>query len=270
MEEAILGYIREHWPSEVREEWQVSRGDYPGIVEKILGDFTQRASKKRRFFRIAGQSGSGKTTQLLPAARASFGDGNPVLVAARRFVEYHPYGKEIEREYGTENLRRKTDDVSTVLMFLTLRGLIRGGYDIILDVSLLDPLVEEMLMGMLEGERYRVGMSMVVASREISEGFIRKRLGRVVAEETTDEFWRTSEASMGFYAEKFPKLPAVLWSAWGLGPIYDGEIGGCLDEWRKNLAIKELPEGMPSEEELREAKVEYLTDWGKKNFRGKI
>jgi hypothetical protein len=277
---AIFGYIREYWPSEVREEWRVGEEEYPRILGRVLADFTEGASRGRRFFRVAGQSGSGKTTQLLPAVEGWFGvrAAKPIIVAARKFVKYHPHVREIEREYGAENLRKMTDEVSTILMFLTLRELIRGGYDTILDVALIDPMVEEMLMEMLMAAKYEAFFTMVAVARGISEGFIRERQGasgregvygqggscgeegRVVAKGTAEEFWRATRLSMRFYAEKYPEMSIILWSAWDLGPIYEGEFRGAVEVWEKYVGIRELPEGRASEEEMREAKIKYFRE----------
>lgn len=262
MEEKIIGYMRGKWPSLVKEEWRVQAAEYAGLAEKILVDFTAGATQGREMWRITGQSGSGKTTQLLPAVLARFEKMGrvPVMVAARRFVEYHPYHKEIEQEYGAENLREKTNEVSTILMFLSLRELIARGYDIILDVALLDPLVEGVLTEMLRAKEYSLSMTMVAVSREISDEFILKRKGRVVAKSTADEFWRVNELALRFYAEKMPEARIVVWSVWDVLPIFDGEIGDakCLQAIERYWAINELPDGILSEEELRQRKITYL------------
>ena len=94
-----IAYMKAHWPSEVKPEWQVNLEEYPVIAQTILTDFTKNSTTSHHFVRIAGLSGSGKTTQILPATEAYFEkrDLKPVLVAARRFVEYHPHYQEILR-----------------------------------------------------------------------------------------------------------------------------------------------------------------------------
>ena len=256
----IFQYMRVHWPSMVREEWQVGDDEYPRILERVLADFTEGATLGRRMFRIAGQSGSGKTSQLLPGVEEWFDvrEASPVLVAARRFVKYHPYEKEILEEYGRENIRKMTDEFSTILLFLTIKALIAKGYDIILDVTFLDVAVEEILMRMLVSGEYEVQTTMVAVSRDISDKHIKKRSGRVVAKKTADEFWRATGEAMQFYAEKFPENRIILWNAWDVSPVYDGEFKGCLDIWRKYIEIVTFPENGVDEEKLREGKVRYF------------
>ena len=66
----VIEYMKAHWPSQVKPEWQVGLVEYPALIEKALADFTLAATKNRQFIRIAGLSGSGKTTQILPAVEA--------------------------------------------------------------------------------------------------------------------------------------------------------------------------------------------------------
>ena len=263
-----MEYMRTHWPSRVKPEWRVSDEMYPEIVERIVAEWTEGASRGGKFFRIAGQSGSGKSTQLLPAVEVWFaGLGlQPVLVAARRFVEYHPFAAEIEREYGAGRLREMTDEVSTILMFLVLGELIALGVDIILDVTLLDPLVEGFLMGVLTEAKYEVRMSFVAVSREISDGFIAKRQGlsgRVVAKSTAAEFWRVIDGALQFYAERCPDMRVLVWDAWSEVPVFDGVMGDgrMMEVVQKYWGILAVPVEV-DEEELRLAKIEYMGGWG--------
>ena len=140
----IVNYMKAHWPSKVKPEWQVSLEEYPTILQKALKDFTKDATQNRELIRIAGISGSGKTTQILPAVEAYCEKHHyrPILIAARRFVEYHPHYQAIKDFYGEANLRKNTDEFATIMLFLTLTELIKNGYDIILDVTLLDPAME--------------------------------------------------------------------------------------------------------------------------------
>ena len=144
----IIDYMQAHWPSRVKPEWQVGIEDYPQILSKVIEEITLAATKNRHLIRIAGISGSGKTTQILPAVEAYSRENNfePILMAARRFVEYHPHYQEIKEYYGEENLRKNTDEFCTIMLFLSLSALIEGGYDVVLDVTLLDPEMEEILL----------------------------------------------------------------------------------------------------------------------------
>lgn len=255
---AVFEYMQAHWPSKVKPEWQVSRDEYPEILVKVVADFTVAATKNRKLVRIAGVSGSGKTTQILPAVEAynKEHDYMPILIAARRFVEYHPHYNEIKEYYGDEDLRKLTDEFSTIMMFLCLTELIRGGYDIVLDVTLLDPEMEGILLKMLKAAGYEAMFLMIAVSAAVTEKFLQGRAWRHSAE-TEQEFIRATTKALEFYAENAPEIRVVIWSVYDLLPVYDGEMRGCLKVFEEYSAREEMPAN--DDDERREAKIKYLT-----------
>ncbi|MDR3298098.1 MAG: zeta toxin family protein [Candidatus Nomurabacteria bacterium] len=259
----VAEYMRSHWPSEVRPEWRVTNEMYPAILQKILQDFTKNATQSKQFFRICGQSGSGKTSQLLPAVAAYFESrqAKPILVAARLLAPYHPFAEEIKSAYGVTNFRSKTNEVSTILMFFVLKELISLGYDIILDVTLLDPIVEGALMNMLTAQDYQTSLTMVAISKEISDTFIGKRKNRTVTKSTAAEFWRATRLALDFYIKNYPEMPITIWSAWDSSPIYAGPIGhlSVMKIIEKYWLIPKLP-GETNEPALRQAKISYFSN----------
>ncbi|MDR0979812.1 MAG: zeta toxin family protein [Candidatus Nomurabacteria bacterium] len=249
-------YNRAHWgASDLPDEWR--HYDYQAILQKVLADFTPNKTQNHHFLRIAGQSGSGKTTQLLPAADAYFAKRGlaPVIVAARLFVDYHPHLTEIKAEFPPEKLRELTNEFSVSLMFLTLAALIQQGYDIILDVTLLDPFIERTLMQLLAAHKYTSRIFLLAVSKTISDQFIAKRQGRVVNTATAEEFWHATHKALEFYGVEFHEIPITVWSAFDLQPIYNGPISNALTLVYKYQAINELPSTYPSEPELLAAKV---------------
>ncbi len=254
----VIEYMKSHWPSQVKSEWQVDIHDYAKILPQILADFTAHASKNHQLFRVAGLSGSGKTTQILPAIEAYCGKNNlePILVAARRFVDYHPYKNEIENFYGAENLRKNTDEFSTIMMFLTLSELIKKGYDIILDVTLLDPKMETILLKFLTAANYQMLILMIAVSPTVTEHFLKNRAWRH-SKKTEEEFIRATAEALKFYAKAAPKTRIILWSVYDLDPVYDGEIQNSLLTFQEYSTCKKLPK--PDDEARKQAKINYLT-----------
>lgn len=253
----VVGYMQAHWPSKVKTEWQVKLDEYPMIVKKVLVEFVDDKTKERKMVRIAGVSGSGKTTQLLPAVEEYFrvNDWKPVLMAARRFVEYHPYHKAIEEYYGEENLRKMTDEFSTIMMALCMKGLMREGYDMILDVTLLDPAVESIFVKMLNDGGYDSILTMIAVSPEVAEQHLSGRKWRHT-KETEEEFMRATKRAMSFYAEKMPKMRTIIWNAYEKNPVYDGPIKDSLEIFTKYSSETKIPSH--DTEELKEAKKKYL------------
>lgn len=256
--ESIIKYMKAHWPSDVKPEWQVGLKDYPAILEKVLDDITIAATKNHRLIRLAGISGSGKTTQILPAVEAYCKKHNfePILMAARRFVEYHPYYQEIKEYYGDENLRKNTDEFATIMLFLTLSELIKGGYDIVLDVTLLDPEMEGILLNLLKTGDYEMTILMIAVSPTVTELYLQGRAWRHT-KETELEFIRATSHALEFYAENAPDLHIILWSVYDKPPIYDGPIKGCLDVFNDYSSRETLP--AKDDDARRDAKIAYLT-----------
>ena len=255
--EQIIKYMKAHWPSGVKPEWQVGLAEYPAILQKVLEDFTAATTKNHRLIRIAGVSGSGKTTQILPAVEAYCEKHNykPILMAARRFVEYHPHYQEIKDYYGDENLRRMTDEFATIMLFLTLSELIKGGYDIILDVTLLDPEMEAILLNLTKAGNYEMLLLMIAVSPTITEHFLRGRTWRHT-KETELEFIRATSRALTFYAEHAPDLHITIWSVYDEPPVYDGPVKDCLAKFEEYSKREDLPAA--DDDARRKAKINYL------------
>ncbi len=255
--EKIISYMKSHWPSQVKEEWQVKLNEYPDILQKVIEDFTLAATKNRHLIRIAGISGSGKTTQILPAVEAYCEKNSfePILIAARRFVEYHPHYQDIKEFYGDENLRKNTDEFSTIMMFLTLTELIKNGYDIVLDVTLLDPEMEKILLKLLTVGQYKTLFLMIAVSSTVTEKFLSGRAWRHT-KETEEEFIRATSKALQFYAENAPDLHIIIWSVYDKSPVYDGAMKDCLAIFEDYSKREEFPKD--DDDERRDAKIKYL------------
>ena len=256
--EQIIKYMKAHWPSEVKPEWQVGLAEYPAILTKVITDLTIASTKNHRLIRLAGISGSGKTTQILPAVEAYCKKNNyePILMAARRFVEYHPHYQEIKEYYGDENLRKMTDEFATIMLFLTLSELIKNGYDIILDVTLLDPEMEAILLKLLKAGNYEMLILMIAVSPTVTEKYLEGRAWRHT-KETELEFIRATSKALQFYADNASDVRIILWSVYDQPPIYDGPIKDCLEIFNDYSSREELPK--KDDDARREAKIEYMT-----------
>ena len=239
----IVSYMKSHWPSRVKSEWQVDLSEYPKIAQRVLADFTAGKTTNHHLFRIAGLSGSGKTTQILPAVEAYCQKNNldPVLVAARRFVEYH--------------LRQNTDEFATIMLFLVLSKLIELGYDIILDVTLLDPQMEAILLHLLNVNHYQAILLMIAVSPKVTEHFLGSRAWRHT-KATEQEFIRATSEALKFYASNAPELHIIIWSVYDKDPIYDGPVKDCLEIFTDYSNREDLP--APDDDVRRIAKINYL------------
>ena len=253
--EQIIGYTRAHWPSP--SEWQLSAKDYALVSAVAIQDFAAGKSKNRILFRLAGISGSGKTSQLLPAAEGYFAAKGmkPAVVAAREFVKYHPRYEEILASVDKSDVRKVTDEFATVMLFLVLSQLIKDGVDVILDVSFLAPEMEAILVKMLGAANYELTTLAIAASPKITGQFLGKREWRHT-EETEMEFVRSTEKAMHFYAENCSASRIVIWNTYETEPVYDGVFAEALAVFDKYASEEQIPEH--DEEAMREAKINYL------------
>lgn len=252
----VVKYMQSHWPSKVKPEWQVSLEEYPSILKKVIQDLTTGKTTERNFVRIAGISGAGKTTQLMPAVEAYYDARHlqPVLVAARLFASYHPHYEEIKQEYGEANVRKLTDEFSTIMMFMVLKSLSEQGYDMILDVTLLDPTIEAILQQMLEG--YHQLLLFIAVSPAVTERHLSGRAWRHT-KETEAEFIRATSHALEFYAASTPDVLAVVWNAFDLDPVYQGPARDVVAPFTK---WSEASDREPLDPDIRrEAKIKLLS-----------
>ena len=142
------------------------------------------------------------------------------------------------------------------MLFLTITELTREGYDIVLDVTLLDPEMEGILVKMLESGHYEMMLLMVAVSPAVTEKFLSGREWRHAAE-TEQEFVRATSEALKFYAKMMPRARVVMWSVYDLLPVYDGEMAECLEVFGKYSSRTEIPS--PNDDERRQAKIKYLT-----------
>lgn len=254
---AVIDYMRSHWSSPVKPEWQVELAEYPALLQRAVVDLSQNATRNHRFFRIAGISGSGKTTQILPAVQAYCKQNHlrPVLLAARQFLQYHPHYQEIVDFYGEQNLRKMTDEFVTIMLFLSLAQLIAVGFDIILDVTLLDPKMEAILLKFLRTAQSDFVLLMVAVSPVVTEKFLAGRAWRH-AHATETEFVRATELALKFYAAQAPAMRTIIWSVYQKLPEYDGAAKNCLDTFARLSAKTTLPR--QDDDARRQAKIDYL------------
>lgn len=254
----VIEYMQAHWPSKVKPEWQVPLAEYPRILKKVVQDLTLDKTTEHNFVRIAGISGAGKTTQLMPAVEAYYEKRNlrPVLVAARLFAPYHPHYKEIEQEYGAENVRKLTDEFSTIMMFMVLKALTAQKYDLILDVTLLDPAVESILVNMLEQNNYHALLLLIAVSPAVTERHLEGRAWRH-SRETEAEFIRATAHALKFYADATPDLHAIVWNAFDFDPVYQGAVKNAVEPFTKWSEVDDRTALDP--DARRQAKINLLS-----------
>ncbi|GHV34300.1 hypothetical protein FACS1894187_04570 [Synergistales bacterium] len=229
--------------------WSFDAADYESIADRAFGDLTKGKTHAKLLIRLAGQSGSGKTTQLLPAALGMFKARNidPVHVAVRIFAPYHPFYGEIERT-DKKSARENTNEFALILLFLTMIRLIRNDYPVILETNLLDPSFEEGIASLLLERGYEFDIHLLAVSKAVSDSFIEKRAihslcegGRYVSDKSSDYFYNSIPAAIDYLKVKCPQTGLVIWGAFDIEPVFvgrvrDGEAMEVLKKHRENKA----------------------------------
>ena len=142
------------------------------------------------------------------------------------------------------------------MLFLTLSELIAGGYDIVLDVTLLDPEMEAILLKLVKENEYKFSLLMIAVSPTVTEQYLSGRAWRH-SRETELEFIRATSKALEFYAENSPESRIIIWSVYDKPPVYDGPVKNCLKIFADYSSREELPK--KDDDERREAKIKYLT-----------
>lgn len=232
----VYFYAKKHWPSHLPKNLVPTNREIEKATKLALKDLEKDATKTGILIRLAGQSGSGKTTQLLPAAESYFKVRNlkPILVATRNLVKYHPHYQEILENYGESELRKRTDDFATVLMYRVMRVLTQKNYDLIIDVSFVSPKVEKLLMLMTKNYQEHLFLIMAV-SRKVSEQLLQNRAWRH-DEKLEQEFFISTERALSFYGKSYPDIRTIIWGFNRLEPIYDGKIESALPSWKREIS----------------------------------
>jgi len=225
----------------------------------------KKYTKAKRVYRLAGQSGSGKTTQLLPtlAGLEELRSNTPLVIAVRNFVKYHPKYEEIIATCEKGEIREKTNGFALKCLCAAFKQVMTMGYLTILDVTVLDPRFEEFINKQIQDNEYVAQYHILAVSKSLSDWFIDKRkndsgsaeTGKIVKQESKDYFYDILPIGIDYLGNVDSESVAFVWSAYEMEPIYRGSLCGAVDAinvWRKQVGV------VPDELELRQAKLRYM------------
>lgn len=138
---------------------------------------TKGKSKIKKIYRIAGQSGSGKTSTLFEPLVFSFEERNinPVKLGVRFFSKFHPKFEELLRKFGKANIRELTNGFALKCLIFCLFKLFKNGYLIVLDITFLMPSFEKYLNFLINKFDFTCQYHIIALNRTISKKFIAKR-----------------------------------------------------------------------------------------------
>ena len=224
----VFQFIEQHWgPLDPLGEKLVDAYDWGFLTEQAFQkkvSLLKPSDTLKTCIRLVGQSGSGKTSQLLPAVKSALNACERTFVsfAVRDFVEFHPRLKEIREKFGESLLREKTNAFALTLLTLVFKRCVEAHLPILFEVTLLSPLYEDFIHQLLLKENYGCDYQCLAISKFVSDKWIQERFlktQRVVSKNSSDFFFNTLRPAMELI-KTFPLTNRVfIWSKNARKPI---------------------------------------------------
>lgn len=195
-------------------------------LKKIVGHFqSDLISQESPFLiRIAGQSGSGKSSQIAPAIESSLQNKCYVKINVGSFASFHPKYDEWQKSCP-DQMREKTNGFALRALVMFYKHCILNRVNILFDMTLLEPEIDLYLMTLAQKMNYKIQTHVLCVPRKISNLFIHLRqlkTGRLVKASSSDYFFNALAPCLsalthsGLFTSK-DKL--ILWSHYLTYPI---------------------------------------------------
>ena len=142
--------------------------------------------------RISGQSGSGKSTQLVPAIEKILKNLPYAKINVGAFAQFHPRFAEWQ-ENTPDKMRENTNGFALRALVLFYKHCIVNRVNIVLDMTLLEPEIDLYLMTLAKKSGYKIQTHVLCVPKLISDTFIRRRqrqTGRYVKPSSSDYFFK--------------------------------------------------------------------------------
>lgn len=179
--------------------------------------------------RIAGQSGSGKSTQILPFIQQGLTSVPYIPVAVRFFAPFHPAYETLKKTPAL--VREKTNGFALIALFEFYRFCITHHFNVLLDMTLLEPEIDVYMMRLAKENGYKIHLHVLSVPKKVSDSFIHKRealTGRKVFKESADYFFKSLPQSL----KALHTLPVFeekdkvfLWTHQKSTPVFKGPFG---------------------------------------------
>ena len=145
-------------------------------LDKIISHFEKDLiSQKSPFLiRIAGQSGSGKSSQLVPAIESALKDKEYIKINVGAFAPFHPNYEKWQASCP-DQMREKTNGFALRALVMFYKHCILNQVNIIFDMTLLEPEIDIYLMTLAKKMNYKIQTHVLCVPRKISDLFIHLR-----------------------------------------------------------------------------------------------
>lgn len=195
-------------------------------LDKIILHFKKDLiSQKSPFLvRIAGQSGSGKSSQVVPAIEFALQGKDYIKINVGAFAPYHPKYDEWQQK-TPDQMREKTNGFALRALVMFYKYCILKQINIIFDMTLLEPEIDLYLMMLAKQMNYKIQTHVLCVPRKISDLFIHLRqleTGRFVKPSSSDYFFNALASCLSFLTKSnyfdFNDV-LILWSHYLTHPI---------------------------------------------------
>ena len=195
-------------------------------LDKIVQHFQKDLiSEKSPFLiRVAGQSGSGKSSQVAPAIESVLQNKNYIKINVGAFAPFHPKYAEFQQKCPNQ-MREKTNGFALRSLVMFYKHCILNQVNIIFDMTLLEPEIDLYLMTLAKKMNYKIQTHVLCVPRKISDLFIHLRqleTGRLVKRSSSDYFFNALAHCLSALTKSklfTSKDTLVLWSHYLTHPI---------------------------------------------------
>ena len=162
-------------------------------LDKIIQHFEKDLiSQKSPFLiRIAGQSGSGKSSQVVPAIESALQGKDYIKISVGAFAPFHPNYEKWQASCP-DQMRERTNGFALRALVMFYKHCILNQMNVIFDMTLLEPEIDLYLMTLAKKMNYKIQTHVLCVPRKISDLFIHLRqlkTGRLVKPNSSRYFF---------------------------------------------------------------------------------
>ena len=169
-------------------------------LERIVQHFQKDLTPAPHPFliRVAGQSGSGKSSQLVPAIQDALHNQSYIKINVGAFAPFHPRYPEWQATYP-DQMREKTNGFALRALVMFYKHCILQKVNVVLDMTLLEPEIDLYLMTLAKKMGYKIQANILCVPKKISDMFIHLRqleTGRYVKPSSSSYFFKALAPSL--------------------------------------------------------------------------
>ena len=233
-------------------------------LDKIIQHFQQDLIPQEHPFliRVAGQSGSGKSSQVVPALESALQGRDYLKLTVGAFAPFHPNYAEWQKNCP-DQMREKTNGFALRALVMFYKHCILTQVNLIFDMTLLEPEIDLYLMTLAKKMNYKIQAHILCVPRKISNLFIHLRqlkIGRIVKTSSSDYFFKAlapclkSLTHSGLFTSKDT---LVLWSHFLMRPIRKTHLNNP-SVMRLMARYHQCSFGLKDPKKLMAAKIKWM------------